>query len=74
MHSPTRDPMSLMEKPTYLFRVRLSHQADWVLANRLKQALSAALETGVGERAGFKEGATARIAAGLPRLTFYFGP
>ena len=23
MHSPTRDPMPLMEKPTYLFRVRL---------------------------------------------------
>ena len=23
MHSPTRDPMPLMKKPTYLFRVRL---------------------------------------------------
>src|ERR1700688_1541600 len=41
MHSPTRDPMPLMEKPTYLFRV--NHEVRWGIS---KPAATGALGSG----------------------------
>jgi hypothetical protein len=67
--------MPLMEDPPTSFG--LGCEASWgirkpaatgaLLAQRLETRASA-------EMAGFKEGTSARIAVGLPWLTFYFGP
>jgi len=63
--------MPLFGEPTYLFRVKLrTIRRDEVLANRLQQALLAAAGIERWRNGRFHEGTSARIAAGLPRLTF----